>query len=58
MVYSHPTYTREAVATQADLPLLNGRNRTHFCGAYFRNGFHEDGLASAIAVAEDLGVAF
>ena len=58
MVYSHPTYTREAVATQADLPLLNGRNRTHFCGAYFRNGFHEDGLASAIAVAEDLGEAF
>ena len=58
MTYSHPTYTRDAVATQPDLPRLNGVNRTHFCGAYFRNGFHEDGLASAIAVAEDLGVAF
>jgi predicted NAD/FAD-binding protein len=58
MSYSHPVYTRDAVATQSDLPRLNGRNRTHFCGAYFRNGFHEDGLSSAIAVAEDLGVSF
>lgn len=58
MSYSHPTYTREAVATQADLPRLNGSNRTHFCGAYFRNGFHEDGLVSAVAVADDLGVPF
>jgi predicted NAD/FAD-binding protein len=57
MTYSHPVYTREAAATQSDLPRLNGRRRTHFCGAYFRNGFHEDGLVSALAVAEDLGVA-
>jgi predicted NAD/FAD-binding protein len=58
MSYTHPVYTRESVSTQADLPRLNGSNRTHFCGAYFGNGFHEDGLSSAIAVAEDLGVAF
>jgi predicted NAD/FAD-binding protein len=58
MSYSHPVYTREAVATQSDLPRLNGHNRTHYCGAYFRNGFHEDGLVSAIAAAEDLGVTF
>lgn len=58
MTYSHPVFTRESVATQAELPDLNGRNRTHYCGAYFGNGFHEDGLNSAIAVADDLGVVF
>jgi predicted NAD/FAD-binding protein len=58
LTYTHPVYTRESVATQTELPRLNGTNRTHFCGAYFGNGFHEDGLASAIAVADDLGVAF
>jgi predicted NAD/FAD-binding protein len=58
MSYTHPVYNADSVATQADLPRLNGRNRTHFCGAYFANGFHEDGLNSAIAVADDLGVPF
>jgi predicted NAD/FAD-binding protein len=56
--YSHPIFTRQSVETQSELPRINGRNRTHFCGAYFGNGFHEDGLASAVAVADDLGVAF
>lgn len=58
MTYTHPVYDRSSVATQPELPRLNDRNRTHFCGAYFANGFHEDGLNSAIAVAADLGVDF
>lgn len=58
MTYSHPVYSRNAVATQPELQRLNGRNRTHFCGAYFHNGFHEDGLVSAVSVADDLGVSF
>ena len=58
MSYSHPIFNRQSVETQSELPRINGRNRTHFCGAYFGNGFHEDGLASAVAVADDLGVAF
>ncbi len=58
MSYSHPIYTPQSVETQKILPRLNGLNRTHFCGAYFGNGFHEDGFASAVAVADDLGVAF
>lgn len=58
MTYTHPIFTTESVSTQTELPRLNGRNRTHFCGAYFGNGFHEDGLNSAIAVAADLGVNF
>ena len=56
--YSHPIYTPQSVETQRELPGINGLNRTHFCGAYFGNGFHEDGFASAVAVAGDLGVAF
>ena len=58
MTYTHPIYTTESVSTQTELSRLNGRNRTHFCGAYFGNGFHEDGLNAAIAVAADLGVVF
>jgi len=58
MSYTHPIFTPESVGTQSGLQRINGRNRTHFCGAYFGNGFHEDGLASAVAVADDLGVAF
>jgi predicted NAD/FAD-binding protein len=56
--YAHPVFTMDSAATQADLPRLNGVNRTHFCGAYFANGFHEDGLNSAIAIADGLGVTF
>lgn len=54
MVYSHPQYSREAVATQSELPRISGPNRTSYCGAYHRNGFHEDGLWSALNVVEDL----
>lgn len=55
LLYTHPSYTRESVATQAELPSLNGRNRTWFCGAYFGYGFHEDGLSSGLAAAASLG---
>ncbi len=58
MSYTHPIFTAESVETQSELGRINGRNRTHFCGAYFGNGFHEDGFASAVSVAGDLGVAF
>jgi len=54
----HPTYSSDSVATQTAILDLNGRNRTHYCGAYLRNGFHEDGLWSAVQVAADLGVNF
>ncbi len=58
MRYTHPVYTTASLATQTALPSLNGRRRTFFAGAYFGNGFHEDGLKSGIAVADALGVAF
>jgi len=45
--YEHPVYSREAVAAQARQAELNCE-RTFFCGAYWRNGFHEDGVVSAL----------
>lgn len=56
MHYRHPVFDRRSTSSQAQLPHLNGKNRTHFCGAYFRYGFHEDGLVSAVQVAEDFGI--
>jgi uncharacterized protein len=56
MTYFHPLYTLDAVRSQARWPEISGRNHIHFCGAYWFNGFHEDGLNSAIRVAEKLGV--
>jgi predicted NAD/FAD-binding protein len=53
--YEHPLYTVETLRAQAELPRL-ARGRTHYAGAYFGNGFHEDGLASGVAVARTLGV--
>ncbi|NIR43718.1 MAG: NAD(P)-binding protein [Gemmatimonadetes bacterium] len=56
MTYRHPIFTAESVATQDELPTLNGSRDTFFCGAYFRYGFHEDGLRSAVQVAEAFGI--
>ena len=55
-VYRHPLYSREAVGAQQRWQEVSGVNRTHYCGAYWFYGFHEDGLNSAIRVAKTLGV--
>ena len=55
-VYRHPLYTREAIGAQREWCDVSGVNRTHYCGAYWAYGFHEDGLNSAIRVARALGV--
>jgi len=52
--FRHPVYTRATLAAQRDIAGMNGDNATWFCGAWMRNGFHEDGLASAVAVAEGI----
>lgn len=53
--YAHPVFTVASLQAQRHLPELCG-GRTLFAGAYFGNGFHEDGLASGIAAARSLGV--
>lgn len=55
-VYHHPLYTREAVRAQGRWAEISGRDRIHYCGAYWFYGFHEDGLNSARRVAAALGV--
>ena len=54
--YEHPVFDSGATAAQAALGGVQGRDRLWFCGAYCGHGFHEDGLASGLAVAEGLGV--
>lgn len=48
LVYHHPLYTLAGVAAQQRQHEVNGVNRTYFCGAYWRFGFHEDGVVSAL----------
>ena len=45
--YAHPVFTPEGVAAQARHGEISGVARTHYCGAYWRWGFHEDGVWSA-----------
>ena len=49
--YAHPVYTAEGAAAQERHDEVSGADRVHFCGAYWRWGFHEDGVVSALRVA-------
>ncbi|WP_095099887.1 NAD(P)/FAD-dependent oxidoreductase [Pseudomonas sp. Irchel 3A5] len=53
--YAHPQYSLAGVDAQARWPELAGINHTWFCGAYWANGFHEDGVVSGLRVASALG---
>ena len=54
IVYHHPIFTIERSAAQRRHSEVINRNRTSFCGAYWGNGFHEDGVNSAFAVCQAL----
>ncbi|MFQ6546723.1 NAD(P)/FAD-dependent oxidoreductase [Aestuariibius sp. 2305UL40-4] len=51
-ILRHPVYDLPALAAQGRIAERNGEKRTWFCGAWMKNGFHEDGLSSAIDVVE------
>ncbi len=53
--YSHPVFTTESLAAQGRRSEICGLNHTHFCGAYWYNGFHEDGVKSALDVCKRFG---
>lgn len=53
--YHHPVFSRPAVLAQRRHAEISGQNRSHFCGAYWGFGFHEDGVNSALAVAKHFG---
>lgn len=50
--YAHPVFDLGAIDAQRRLPGIQGRSHVWFCGAWTRYGFHEDGLASALAVVD------
>ncbi|EKE86903.1 NAD(P)/FAD-dependent oxidoreductase [Idiomarina xiamenensis] len=54
-VYHHPVYSIESLAARGQREQICGQQHTHFCGAYWYNGFHEDGVRSAIDVAKRFG---
>ena len=54
--YMHPIFDRAAIDAQQELPAIQGKRHTWFCGAWTGYGFHEDGLKSALSVANALGV--
>lgn len=53
--YAHPQYSLKAVAAQQRWEELDGAQHTYYCGAYWANGFHEDGVVSGLRVARSLG---
>jgi predicted NAD/FAD-binding protein len=55
--YRHPCYDAAMIRAQGELPGVQGVRNTWFCGAWTGYGFHEDGIASAVSVARELGVA-
>lgn len=55
--YRHPLYTLQGARAQARHADISGHNRTGYAGAYWRNGFHEDGVVSALAAIDHFKVA-
>ena len=55
ITYAHPVFTAEAVAAQKRCEEISGHRGVHLCGAYWGWGFHEDGVRSALRVAERFG---
>ena len=53
--YAHPVYSNDGMRAQARWAEVSGADRVHFCGAYWRWGFHEDGAWSALRVSAALG---
>ena len=56
ITYHHPVFTVDSIKAQRRKKEINGKNHSYFCGAYWRNGFHEDGVVSALEVGQELGL--
>jgi len=54
--YHHPVFNQQSLAAQQRRSEICGHNHSHFAGAYWFNGFHEDGVRSALSIAERFGV--
>jgi uncharacterized protein len=56
--YAHPVFDGPAIRAQRHFEQIDGVQHTHFCGAYWSFGFHEDGMASGLRVCERMGVSW
>ena len=54
--YAHPVFTLDGIKAQNRHSEISGQNRSHYCGAYWFNGFHEDGVNSALRVVKQFGI--
>ncbi|WP_017445130.1 NAD(P)/FAD-dependent oxidoreductase [Gayadomonas joobiniege] len=54
--YAHPVYSNESILAQQKRNQINGLNNTWYAGAYWYNGFHEDGLTSALDIVRAMGI--
>ncbi len=54
--YEHPLFTVDSVSAKKKIPSMNGSNHTYYCGAYCGNGFHEDGVNSALEVCKKFNI--
>lgn len=52
--YAHPVFSLDGIKAQQRWQEINGNRNTWYCGAYWHNGFHEDGVVSALRVAEGI----
>ena len=57
ILYHHPLFTIDGIEAQKKKHQISGVNNTFYCGAYWGNGFHEDGVNSAIDVSNSLNKA-
>ena len=55
-IYAHPLFTKKSILAQNKRHIICGQKHTHFCGAYWYKGFHEDGVKSALDVCERFGL--
>jgi uncharacterized protein len=55
--YAHPIFTEAAIAAQSRHAEISGQRHTHYCGAYWGWGFHEDGVQSALRVVREIAPA-
>lgn len=53
--YAHPQYSQAGLVAQARWQELQGAQHSYYCGAYWANGFHEDGVVSALRVTAAFG---
>ena len=56
VTFRHPVFDHAALAAQGQIRAMNGARNTWFCGAWMRNGFHEDGFASAVDVVQAMAL--